>query len=373
MKKSLFTALLLSVGFFLVMVSVVVTPAQASASSQSALIEHGKYIVTIAGCNDCHTNLSPEYLVDPAKLTPEQIKTLAFDAKNAVDKNKYMAGGRLFDLGPGGKVYTANITPDVETGIGGWTDEQIKVAVRTGQRPSGKILVPVMPYRSFNTMADSDLDAVVAYLRSIPAIKNKVPASTFSTEGFQPLPYTQGIAAPDETDKTARGEYLLKTINGCTDCHTPLDPATGAPMMEKYLAGGQPYEGPWGIVYGGNLTPDVETGIGSWTEQEIKVAFLTGVNNKGRRLILMPWFAYSGMSTSDADALAYYIKNKLGAVKNEVPTASLNEGFNVLAPNANPAAPSLPLIPMIVGGIVLLLVIVVIVLLLARKRKQTIA
>ncbi len=370
MKKSLLMASLLVFGFFLVIASVMVTPVQASASAQAGLIERGKYIVSIAGCNDCHTNYGPEYL-DPSKLTFEQIKTLSFDGKDALDKNKYMAGGRLFDLGPGGKVYTSNLTPDIETGIGSWTDEQIKVAIRSGQKPDGRILVPVMPYRNFNTMADSDLDAVVAYLRSIPAVKNKVSESTFSTEGFQPLPYTQGIVAPDPADKTAHGEYLLKTITGCTDCHTPLDPANGAPMMDQYLAGGQPYEGPWGIVYGGNLTPDAETGIGGWTEQEIKAAFLTGVNNKGRRLILMPWFAYRGMSTSDADTLAYYIKNKLSPVKNEVPAASLNDGFNVLSPNAAPAAPTLPLLPIFAGVVVIILVVAVLIYM-AIKRKQNI-
>lgn len=362
---------LLVFGFLLLMVPVLTTPVQASITAQSALVEQGKYIAQVAGCNDCHTNYSPEYLVDPTKLTLAQIKTLAFDGQNALDKKMYMAGGRLFDLGPGGKVYTANLTSDVETGLGGWTDEQIKVAIRSGQRPSGRVLVPVMPYRSFNAMADSDLDAVVAYLRTLPPIKNKVPDPTFVTDGLKPLPFTQGIVAPDGSDKAARGEYLLKAVSSCTDCHTPLDPATGAPMMDQYLAGGQPYEGPWGIVYGRNLTPDVETGIGSWTEQEIKVTILTGVNNKGRRLILMPWFAYSGLSNSDADALAYYIKNKLGAVKNEVPTASLNEGFNVLAPTATTnTAPAFPTIYVVGAGIVLLLIIIGIVALIARQKKQ---
>lgn len=366
MKKSLFTASLLIFGFLFVGASVLATPARASVSSQSALVEHGKYIAAIAGCTDCHTNYSPEYL-DPTKLTLPQIQTMALNGKDTLDKKGFLAGGRLFDLGPGGKVYTANLTSDVDTGIGGWTDEQIKVAIRTGQIPSGRMLVPVMPYRSFNAMADADLDAVVAYLRTIPAIKNKVPEPTFLTDGLQPLPYTQGITAPDASDKAARGEYLLKTITSCTDCHTPLDPATGAPMMDKYLAGGQPYVGPWGTVYGGNITPDVETGIGSWTEQEIKVAFLTGVNKQGRRLILMPWFAYSGLSNDDADALAYYLKNKLGAVKNEVPAAALDEKFNVLAPKTETAS-TFPII-YVVGGAILLIVILALVVLLASRKK----
>lgn len=367
MKSSLLKVSFLLFGLILVLMSVAVTSAQASVSQQSALIEHGRYIVAIAGCADCHTNFSPEFL-DPTKLTLPQIQTMALDGDETLDASKRLGGGRLFDLGPGGKVYSANISPDVETGIGSWTDEQIKVAIRTGQRPDGRILVPVMPYFSFNTFADTDLDAVVAYLRSVPAVSNQVPASTFATEGMQPLPYTQGITVPPAGDKAARGEYLLRTVTGCTDCHTPLDPATGTPMMDKYLAGGQPYQGPWGIVYGGNITPDVETGIGDWTETEIKTAIVTGVNKEGRRLILMPWYGYSALTNEDADALAYFLKNGLRAVKNEVPAASLNEGFNVLASPAQPAA-TFPMIYVIVGGAVLALVIVVLFVMLARREK----
>src|SRR5437773_457067 len=121
---------LLKVPLLIICMSLVVLSAQASIDGHSALIVHAKYIVSIAGCNDCHTNLSPEYL-DPTKLTPSQIQTIAFNAKDSLDANKYMAGGRFFDLGPAGTVYSANLTPDVETGIGGWTDEQIKVAIRT--------------------------------------------------------------------------------------------------------------------------------------------------------------------------------------------------------------------------------------------------
>ena len=145
------------------------------------------------------------------------------------------------------------------------------------------------------------------------------------------LPYTTDISAPDPSDMAARGAYLVNSITGCTDCHTPVDPNTGTPVMEKYLAGRQPYEGPWGVVYGGNITPDVETGIGDWTEEEIKRALISGVGKDGRRLILMPWYAYSSLTSEDADAIVYYLKNVLPAVQNEIPAASLNEGFEVMA------------------------------------------
>ncbi len=366
MKTSLLKYLLV-VFCILAAFAIAITPARASVPQQTDLIEHGKYIATVAGCTSCHTPARAEFL-DMTKLTLPQIQTLAFDEKDAMDSSKLLAGGRLFDLGPAGKVYTRNITPDVETGVGGWTDEQIKVAVRTGQTPSGRQLFPIMPYFTFNSMADADLDAVVAYIRSVPAVKNQVPDLTVSTEGMQGPPYLQGITAPSASDQAARGEYLVKSISACTDCHTPIDPANGAPMMDKYLGGGQPYEGPWGIVYGGNITPDDETGIGTWTQDEIKQAIVAGVNNKGRRLILMPWYAYSAMTNEDADAVAYYLKNKLPAVKNDVPDASLNEAFNVMAPE--PEAPASNFSVPILAGLFVVIMALVAVVMRTRRKKQ---
>lgn len=366
--KTFWLKYLVLVGCMLAAFMVVIAASQSSLPNQTDLVQHGEYIATIAGCTECHTNLKPEFL-DPTKLTLPQIQTIAFNSKDARDTSKLLAGGRLFDLGPAGKIYTRNLTPDVETGLGSWTDEQIKVAVRTGQTPSGRQLFPVMPYFTFNSMADADLDAVVAYLRSVPAVKNAVPASTISTEGMKPLPYTQGIAAPTATDKAARGEYIVRSISACTDCHTPLDPATGAPLMDKFLAGGQPYEGPWGIVYGGNITPDKETGIGNWTESQVKQAFVAGVDKNGRRLILMPWFAYSALTNEDADAVAYYLKNKLPAVKNEVPAASLNEGFTILAPKPAEAASGLSTNTIIVIAAIVLIVALLIALVVVKRKK----
>ena len=87
-------------------------------------------IATIAGCTSCHTPDKAEYQ-NPKTFTLEQIQTIAFDGQNAVDSEKFLAGGRLFDLGPAGVVYTRNLTPDKTTGIGKWTDEQVKTAIKT--------------------------------------------------------------------------------------------------------------------------------------------------------------------------------------------------------------------------------------------------
>ncbi len=336
--------------------------AKATVTTQEDVLEHGKYIASIAGCIGCHTPYKAEFLIDPSQLSLEQIQTIAFDEGLALDESKLLAGGRAFPLGPAGIVFTRNLTPDVETGLGGWTDEQIKVAVRTGQTPAGTMLFPIMPYHNFNGMADEDLNAVVAYIRSVKAVNNPVPPSSVSTEGLQPLPFRQGIVAPDGSDKGARGKYLVEVVMGCTDCHTPINPENGAPRMDLYLGGGQPYEGPWGIVYGGNITPHNETGIGEWTEAEIKRAIVSGVSRDGRRLILMPWPSYTALTDEDADAVVYYMKNILQPVENEVPAASVVSDFVVQSTaTENASSGSLPDIGVlaVVGGALVALAVLI--------------
>jgi len=368
MKKR--TLLILAFLLSLTLITAFVTTAGASPNNQDDVLQHGKYIATIAGCTDCHTPLKAEYQ-DPSKYTLEQLQVISFNAAAALDETKLLSGGRPFDLGPAGVLFTRNLTPDQETGLGAWTDEQVKLAVKTGVNHDGKILFPVMPYHVYNGMADADMDAVVAYLRSVNAVSNKVPESTIPTEGFPTPPYTTGIVAPDASDKAARGGYLVNSVMGCTDCHTPVDPTTGAPQMDKYLAGKQPYEGPWGIVYGGNITPDNETGIGNWTDEEVKRAILTGVRNDGRRLILMPWFVYSALTAEDADAIVYYLKNVLPAVNNQIPVASLNQGFEQMAPDepnqVSAGSDALSPIILVVVGIAIILLVSLVVFVLRRK------
>ena len=91
--------------------------AQAEPSAQADIIAHGQYIATIAGCTSCHTPLKPEY-GNPQSLTFEQIQTIAFNEREAHDTEKFLAGGRAFDLGPAGLVFTRNITPNEQTGVG---------------------------------------------------------------------------------------------------------------------------------------------------------------------------------------------------------------------------------------------------------------
>jgi hypothetical protein len=117
-------------------------------------VERGKYLAVLAGCNDCRT---PGFFL------------------GAPDTAKYLGGSDVgFEI-PGLGVFPGrNITPDKETGIGNWTDNQIATALTTGTRPDGRQLAPIMPYASFTDMTKEDLAAMIAFLRSIPAVKNNV-------------------------------------------------------------------------------------------------------------------------------------------------------------------------------------------------------
>jgi mono/diheme cytochrome c family protein len=341
-KKGAFLAVLLIAVAAVVMVYS--AAAQDSTATQEAdateeatgdsdpLLERGRYLAQIGACIDCHTPYKPEF-ADFSAITPEQLQQLGLYTLDTQDtETMLLAGGRPFDLGPAGVLFSRNITPDEETGIGLWTDQEIENAVRIGVRPDGSRLHPLMPYRNLYNLSREDMTALIAFLRSVPAIKSEVPR-TMTGDGIAPelVPNESLLeTAPDGSDPVALGEYLVNVVMACSDCHTPLDPETGAPLMEQYLAGGQPYEGPWGIVYGANITPDETTGIGTWTAEDIERVFREGVRVDHRRLVLMPWQAYSAISDDDLAALITYLKEGVAPVTNEIPLPSIEELFLVI-------------------------------------------
>lgn len=269
-------------------------------------VERGRYLTTIAGCRDCHSPINEDGI--PIS-------------------SQYFAGGRPFDLGPPGVTLSPNLTSDEETGLGAWTDEEIKTALTTGVSPSGYKAIPIMPYPAYSTMAEEDLDAIVAFLRTIEPIENAVPREVLiPADQLPPVEYTGPATAPDPSDTAARGPYLVNSVMACSDCHTPLK-EDGTPNFDIFLAGGQPYEGPWGIVYGANITPHDETGIGTWTEEEIENIFRTGIRPDGRVIVLTPWVEYLALTDPDLDAIVSYLQNGIQPVENEVPEPALNEGF----------------------------------------------
>jgi mono/diheme cytochrome c family protein len=140
-------------------------------------VERGKYLVMVSGCNDCHT---PGFFLGKP------------------DMARYLGGSEVgFEI-PGLGVFPGrNITPDKETGIGNWTPEQIAAALTQGKRPDGRILAPIMPYHEFSYLTKQDVDAVVAFLQSIPPVKNKV-AGPFQPGEKVPI-FTFRVLPPGET------------------------------------------------------------------------------------------------------------------------------------------------------------------------------
>lgn len=129
-------------------------PLAPAGAADPATVERGKYLVNLAGCNDCHT---PGYFLGKP------------------DMDRYLGGSDVgFELPGLGVFYAPNLTPDKETGLGGWTDAQIVAALQTGKRPDGRVLAPIMPWHAFAALTKEDVDAIVAFLRGIPAVKNKV-------------------------------------------------------------------------------------------------------------------------------------------------------------------------------------------------------
>jgi mono/diheme cytochrome c family protein len=268
------------------------------------LVARGKYVFAAAAGCGCHT--------EKGKVEPG--KTLN-------------AGGRRYD-GPFGTVYATNITPDRQTGIGGWTDDQVIAAIRLGRRPNGERLVPVHPYPVFNGIAETDLRALVAYLRSVPAVNRANTPKKITVPLFESvfLPAWLTAFAPRETPPpvapttgVARGEYLTRVLGHCGECHTPRT-LTNATDNSRFLAGTA--KGPEGDPVP-NVTPDGDTGL-KWSEEEIADYLGTGNKPDGdvagglmAEVIEGSSVGYKDLTKEDRLAIARYIKT-IPPIKNKV-------------------------------------------------------
>ncbi|GIX49350.1 MAG: hypothetical protein KatS3mg131_3561 [Candidatus Tectimicrobiota bacterium] len=264
--------------------------ALAGVADDQALIARGKYIFAAAGGCGCHT--------------------LKGGAINA--------GGRKIQ-GLFGTVYSTNITPDVETGIGGWTYEQFSDAMRYGLRPDGSRLLPVMPYPSFRLMAEEDMRALWAYLRSLPPVRQKnkgrrvnIPFLNLFLAAWNRIYGGQGT--PPATAPAAgveRGKYLVWHVAHCGECHTPRL-LSGAPDLSRFLAGTA--NGPEGAVVP-NITPDPETGIGRWSDDELVDYLRTGIKPDGdnaqglmQEVIEGTTAGYKDLTEADLRAIVAYLR-----------------------------------------------------------------
>lgn len=219
--------------------------------SSDALMKQGQYIFFAAGCISCHTDDLP------------------------------LAGGRAIDS-PFGTFYSPNITPHQEHGIGYWTLHDLIRAIREGIDPEGQNYYPAFPYPSFTRMTRKDIMALYNYLMAQPAFARKNRShELFSFLSDRSLIshwkgnwFTPGILQfdPNESTEWNRGQYIALALGHCSECHTPRG-MLGHPMMNRHLAGAR--EGP-GFTRVPNITPDEETGIGEWTNDDLVTFLSTG-------------------------------------------------------------------------------------------------
>lgn len=265
-------------------------------------VERGRYLVnTILACGNCHTPKD-------AEGRPLEARELA-------------GGGLSFDL-PFFAGTASNITPDRETGIGSWTDEEIARAITQGTRPGhgrlpGTELAVVMWVNFYKALLPSDLAAVVAYLRSIPPVRNAVAQPVYRKPvRRETYPEAErGFTEADLRDPVRRGAYLA-TIGHCMECHTPTVQGRtlygealgkgGKAFLPSFVKG---FPAGWQGSTSPNITSHATAGLGGWTDTEIARAITRGVSRDGRALgPPMGYHWYAGLNAEDVAALVAWLR-----------------------------------------------------------------
>lgn len=229
-----------------------------------------------------------------------------------------------------GTIVASNITPDTETGAGRWTDGQLLRAIREGIGHDGRVLFPVMPYTFFRNLSDEDAYSIIAYMRTLPQGSSSLPATTvkFPVNLFiKFIPSPVGKVPPaDRADPVAWGRYLVD-IAGCKFCHSPVE-MDGSPVKGKEFSGGHSFQLTAGArAVTPNLTPDRDTGTGTWSEAEWieKFTQYKDYAANGSPVVepnmntAMPWLNFSNLETGDLHAIFAYLRT-VPPVKNAVVT-----------------------------------------------------
>jgi mono/diheme cytochrome c family protein len=285
-------------------------------------LARGTYLVNnVLFCGACHTTR------DNGNILTEPERTDAF-----------LGGGNVYTDKGFGTIWIPNITPDPETGVGNWTDDELLRVLRDGVGKDGSLLIPLMPFEFYQHLSDDDARAVVAYLRTVPPYHQPKPRQDnklgftqkmlFKLVGVQMHKPVAGVLPVDKTNKHEYGHYIAR-ISLCGDCHS-LSEKGPRPETDPlaYAGSDVPFEDPeLGKVYARNLTADSETGIGRYDAAALKQALRNGTRLDGKKLaspmsILIPHL--SGMSDEDLDALVGYLKT-LPPAKHAVPERQLTE------------------------------------------------
>jgi mono/diheme cytochrome c family protein len=265
------------------------TSTAAAAESTTLAITRGEYLARAGDCVACHT--APE--------------------------GRDFAGGRAMPT-PFGNIYTPNITPDDETGIGLWTADEFYKMLHTGVSRDGTLLYPAMPFASYTKVTRADSDAMYAYLMSVPPVRqaNRAHELRFPFNnrklliGWRTLYFTEGEYAPDRTksDQWNRGAYLVEGLGHCSMCHTAIN-ALGGSSESKEFEGGMIPNQNW---YAPSLTSNREAGLGDWSIRDIVDVLQVGASHRGTVYGPMAEVVYNSLqyiSDADVEAMAVYLKS----------------------------------------------------------------
>jgi mono/diheme cytochrome c family protein len=266
-------------------------------------LEQGRYLALVGDCASCHTV--------PGSGQP-------------------YAGGRAIET-PFGDLLASNITPDRETGIGGWTDDEFDAAVRRGRRPDGSRLYPAMPYNAYTRMSRAEVLALRAYLNTVPPVRNAVEANTLPfpynvravVSVWDGLYFTEGEYQPDahKSPEWNRGAYLVTGPAHCPACHTAKS-FLGGDKESRYLEG-SPLQG-W---FAPAITDDKNLGLGGWTSEEVVGYLKTGHNRIAAAtgpMAEVVELSTSHMTDADLTAIATYLKS-VGGTSQLLPALSASD------------------------------------------------
>ncbi|UWQ23101.1 cytochrome c [Jannaschia sp. W003] len=261
--------------------------AAAAGTALPALAEgdaaRGAYLVeAVMACGNCHSPMGPEGPVEGQALS-----------------------GRLVEDSEEFTAIAPNITPAGR--IAGWSDAELARAIREGIRPDGSVIGPPMPFMTYRSISDDDLAAIVAHLRTVPAVENDPGQSTYRI----PLPPAYGppvetVSAPAPGPNAVWGEYVVALAH-CMECHSPLTPE-GPDFGEGFARGGFAFHGPWGVSVSANLT-DHPDGLADRTDAEIRKMITQGVRPDGEAMLPpMPYGYFAGMTDEDLTAVVAYLR-----------------------------------------------------------------
>lgn len=287
-----------------------------------AQIARGKYLVdSVTACGACHTGRASGALTDPE------------------DPRLYLAGGATLEDEGNFKLYVPNLTSDAQTGLGNWSDDQLARAIRDGVSDQGTLLFPVMPFLSYGHMSDADVNAIVAYLRTVPKVRQERPpfdrqipfiARWGIRLGLVHHAPAKNVAAPDPHDRVAYGKYLMY-LGHCEECHALGGRGPKGEDDGAFMGGSdKPFSTPGvGKVWAPNLTPDPDFGLRKYSDAQVKDALRSGTRLEDGKPMVYPMSSYvphiAAMTDEDLDALVAYLRT-LRPVHKQVPPRELSAG-----------------------------------------------